>query len=188
MNAEAIHLKRHKLTATDYHRMSDAGILAHDARVELIEGEIIDIALIGSKHGSVVDKLNRLLNAAVGEQAIVRVQGSIRLGTYTEPQPDIALLKYRSDFYETDIPTANDVVLIVEVADSMLAYDRDVKASLYARAGVPEYWLIDVNQTRISFYRQPVEGRYENITTTMGFGRISLVELEGVTVDLSGLL
>ena len=141
-------MPRHKLTVTDFHRMTEVGILAANAHVELVEGEIFDMAPIGSKHNSTVNKLNRLLGRAVGDLAIVQVQGSLRLGQHTELQPDIALLKYRADFYEDAVPSANDIVLLIEVADSTLAYDRDVKAQLYALAGIPEYWLFDLESRK----------------------------------------
>lgn len=186
MNAVAVPFARHKLTVADYHRMAQVGILAPDVRVELIEGEIIDMAPIGSRHGSVVDKLTRLLHRAMlQDQAIVRVQGSIRLSQYTEPQPDIALLKYRDDFYEKNIPTATDIVLLIEVAQSTLAYDRDIKAPLYARAGVPEYWLFDLEQRRIVFHREPVGGEYRHVHATSAQGIVSIQALPQISIDLS---
>jgi Uma2 family endonuclease len=183
----AIPIVRHKLTVADYHRMAEVGILAANARVELIEGEIFDMAPIGSKHGSVVDKLTRLLVRAVGDYAIVRVQGSIRLNRHTEPQPDIALLKYRADFYENAIPSANEVALLIEVADSTLVYDRDVKAPLYALAGIPEYWLFDLDNRQIVFHCQPIDGQYRRITALGTPSIISIQALENISIDLSGL-
>jgi Uma2 family endonuclease len=189
MSAAAVPIARHKLTATDYHRMADVGILAPDARVELIQGEIFDMAPIGSRHGSVVDKLTRLFDrTTVKNQAIVRVQGSVHLNRYTEPQPDIALLRFRSDFYENQIPSASDIVLLIEVADSTLAYDRDVKAPLYARAGIPEYWLVDLEQRRIVFHREPVNGEYRQVDAAISPGITPITALEAIAVDLNGLL
>lgn len=179
---------RHKLTVTDYHRMAEVGILTPDARVELIEGEIIDMTPIGSKHGSVVDRLARLLDRAVGEQAIVRTQGSIRLNRYSEPQPDIALLRYRSDFYADSLPAAGDIVLVVEVAESTLNYDKDVKATLYAKAGIPEYWLIDIEQSQILTHQRPSGGVYGEIRSIAHPGVMPVRELEKVSIDLSDLV
>lgn len=189
MNAAAGPIARHKLTVTDYHRMAQVGILAKDMRVELIEGEIIDMAPIGSRHGSVVDRLTRLLHrATVADQAIVRVQGSIRLSRHTEPQPDIALLKYRDDFYENNIPNATDVLLLIEVAESTVAYDRDIKAPLYARAGIPEYWLFDLEQRRIVFHSEPVDGEYRQADAAAAPAVTPIRALKNVSIDLSGLV
>src|SRR5690606_41478239 len=118
--------KRHRITADEYHRMAEVGLLAPDARVELIEGEIIERAPVGREHSSVVDQLNRLFVRAVGDDAIVRVQGSIRLGTLSEPEPDLVLLRPSPDFYRSRFATAADALLVIEVSDTTLRYDRDV--------------------------------------------------------------
>jgi Uma2 family endonuclease len=188
MSAEPIQFARHKLTVLDYHRMADVGILAPDARVELIEGEIIDMAPIGSRHCSVVDKLSRLLDRAVGEQAIVRTQGAVRLNRYTEPQPDIALLKYRDDFYAAAHPAPEDILLAVEVADSTLPYDHQVKAPLYARAGIAEYWLFDLEHQEVIFHSAPDGGQYKNINSTPSPKIVAIGGLRQISVDLSSVL
>jgi Uma2 family endonuclease len=152
--------RRHRLSVADYYRMAEVGILAPDARVELIDGEIIDMAPIGSLHNATVDQLAELLKGAAGDAVIVRAQGSISLGAFSEPEPDIALLRRRADFYRAAQPGAADVLLIVEVAVSSLPYDRDVKVPLYARHGIPEVWLIDIEALRLTRYRAPKEGMY----------------------------
>lgn len=187
MSAESIHIARHKLTVTDYYRMAEVGILAPDARVELIEGEIIDMAPIGSRHASVVDKLVRLLNRAVGNRAIVRARGSVRLSRHTEPEPDIALLKYREDFYVSAHPGPGDILLVIEVSDSTFVYDREVKAPLYARAEIPEYWLFDIEHGRVIFHRQPMEGAYREVSSSDRLGPVALAAAEEVVVDISGM-
>lgn len=158
-----------------------------DARVELIEGEIIDMAPIGSRHGSVVDRLARLLHYAVGKQAIVRTQGSVRLNRYSEPQPDIALLRYRADFYADSLPSADDIALVVEVAESTLNYDKDVKAALYAKAGISEYWLIDIEQGQILVHQRPCNGMYGEVRSIAHPGVTQICGLEKVSIDLSDL-
>ena len=125
--------------------MGDAGILLEDDRVELIYGEIIAMSPIGNPHNAAVDRANRALVLAAGEKAIVRVQGSVRLNLYNEPQPDIVLLKYQDDFYAKDGAGPSDILLIVEMADSSLRYDRKLKAKLYADMGIHEYWIADLN-------------------------------------------
>lgn len=187
MNAAAIPLARHKLTVIDYHRMVEVGILAADAQMELVEGEIFDMAPIGSRHNSAVNKLNRLLGHVLQDQAILQVHGSLRINSYTELQPDIVLLKHRSDFYENEIPGPDHTLLLIEVADSTLAYDRGVKTSLYASSGIPEYWLIDLEHRQVIFHRHPIENRYREIQTVKNAGLTQVASLEGVLVDLSSL-
>jgi Uma2 family endonuclease len=159
MNAMSIPVsgvpRPHRLTADDYHRMGEAGILRPDARVELIDGEIIDMAPIGSRHAAAVEQLSRILQQAVGERALVRHQNPVRLGTYSEPQPDISLVRARADFYRAEHPSAADVFLIVEISDTSLSFDRTVKVSLYARHGVPEVWIVDLTTQVLTRYRRP---------------------------------
>ena len=118
--------------------MGEIGVFAPDARVELIEGEIIDMAPIGNDHQSIVDQLNRALVLAVGGNAIVRTQGSIRLSQWSEPEPDVVLLKPRPDFYRGEFALGTDTLLVIEVSDTTLKYDRDIKVPLYARHAFPK--------------------------------------------------
>jgi Uma2 family endonuclease len=131
-------LPRHRLNVDDYYRMAAAGVLARDARVELIEGEIIDMAPIGSRHSGTVSLLARRLAAAIGESAIVATQSPLRLSQLSESQPDLLLLKPRADFYRQSHPEPADVLLLIEVCESSLRYDQQVKLPLYARHGVAE--------------------------------------------------
>lgn len=179
---------RHRITAQDYHRMAEAGVLAPDARTELIEGEILDMAPIGSRHASVVDWLTRAFIAAVGERAIVRVQGPVRLGDLSEPEPDLALLKPRADYYRDALPGAADVLLLVEVADSTQRLDRRVKVPLYARHGVPEVWVIDLENALVHFHRRPGGGTYADISAAERPGATPLAALPDIAIDLSGVL
>ena len=181
-------MQRHRLTVAQYHRMAEAGVLAHDARVELVEGAIVDMAPIGSRHAAAVKRLNALLTHAVGARAIVSVQDPIRLGDRSEPQPDLALLRPRADFYAGAAPTAADALLVVEVAQASAAYDRQVKVPLYAQHGVPEVWVVDLDDGLLRFYRALQSGRYADITATETPGATAVPGLEGVTVDLTGLL
>lgn len=154
--------KRH-FNITEYYRMAEAGILSEDDRVELIEGEIIKMTPIGSRHAGCVSRLNNLLNRLVGEAAIVNVQNPLRLSNFSEPQPNIALLKPRDDFYSDAHPTPNDVLLIIEVSDKSLEYDRDVKLPLYAAASIPELWLVNLIKDMIEIYREPQDGMYREV-------------------------
>jgi Uma2 family endonuclease len=180
--------RRHRITVHDYHRMAEIGVLAPDARVELIEGEIIDMALIGNDHQSVVDQLNRQLVTTVGERAIVRVQGSIRLNQWSEPQPDVVLLKPRPDFYRgAEFAFGTDSLLVIEVSDTTLKYDRDVKVPLYARHGVPEAWVFDVKGNALLVYGDLRDGRYERHVALERPASVPVTLLRGVILDLAAL-
>jgi Uma2 family endonuclease len=160
MSHTAAEPSRHRLTVGDYARMEEVGILAPDSRVELIDGEIIDMAPIGSPHVSLVLQLDHLLKDALRGQALVLVQAPIVLDDYNAPQPDLVLLRPRADYYRSALARPADVLLIVEVAQSSLRYDRRIKVPLYARHGVPEVWSIDAVELELTRYRQPVQGAY----------------------------
>jgi Uma2 family endonuclease len=179
--------RRHRITVDEYHRMAEVGLIAPDARVELIEGEIIEMPPIGNPHAAAVDRLVELLRTAVGIHAILRCQGPIQLGEMSEPQPDIALLTRREDFYEHQRPTANDTLLAIEVSDTTLTYDLHKKMSLYATHGVTELWVIDVNRKRLHLFRQPVGAKYAEVSSQDTLGVMSIASLPGVAVDLSSL-
>lgn len=180
--------RRHRITVDEYYRMAEVGVLAPDARVELIEGEIIDMPPIGPVHGSVVDTLNHRLVRAVRDRAIVRVRGAVRLSRVTEPQPDIALLVPQADFYRAAHPAGANTYLVIEVSDSTLRYDRNVKVPLYARHGVPEVWIADLRERRMQFFHSPIDGEYREESSIAAPGEMPIGALPGVTVDLSGLL
>jgi Uma2 family endonuclease len=180
--------RRHRITVDEYYRMAEVGLLAPDARVELIEGEIIDMAPIGIDHNSVVTQLNDLLHDAVGRRGIVQNQGVVRLDFLSEPQPDIAVLVRRDDYYRRAHPTPADVLLLIEVSNSTLRYDRDVKVPLYARHGIPEVWIVDLQNSSVHFHRSPQGDRYLDQGTTGAPGVTPITALPGIAVDLAGLL
>jgi len=159
----SVQLLRRSFTVEDYHRMAQAGILSEDDRVELIDGEILKMTPIGSRHATCVRRLNRLFSMAAGARVIVDVQNPIRLGEHSEPQPDLALLRPRPDFYGSSHPGPQDVLLVVEVAETSATYDREVKLPLYARAGIPEVWLIDLSEERIEIHRHPLPRGYQQV-------------------------
>ncbi len=181
-------LKRYRLSAESYQKLGEVGVLAPDAQVELIDGEIIDMAPIGSRHWSVVNRLHRLIERVVGDAAIVSSQSSFRLDDYSEPQPDIALFRPRADFYATALPTPADTLLVIEVADSSARYDRQIKLPLYARRGVPEFWIVDLDANLLRLYHEPRGDDYLRSSATPAPGFVSIASLPGITVDLSGLL
>ena len=180
-------LPRHRITVDEYYRMAEVGLLAEDARVELIEGEIIDMAPIGSRHGAAVDRLARLLHRAVGDQAVVRVQGPVRLSRSSEPQPDLALLKPREDFYASGHPAGPDTLLIIEVSDATFRYDSTVKLPLYARHGVPEVWIVDLKGQRLHLFRSPADDRFTDESSVTDPGLTPIAALPGVVIDLNNL-
>jgi len=136
-------VRRHRLTVDDYHQMAGAGILADDDRVELIEGEVLDMSPIGSLHAALVAVLSQYLAQQAAGRATVWAQNPLHLDDTNEPQPDIALVTPRADFYASAHPGPADTFLVVEVAESSLAYDLGVKVPLYARHGIPEVWVVD---------------------------------------------
>lgn len=140
--------------------MGEKGVFAPDARLELIEGEIVEMAPIGSPHAGRVNMLNRLLSRRVGDRAVVSVQNPLIAGERSVPQPDLALLVPRSDAYTDSHPTAADVLLVVEVSDTTLAFDLGAKLALYARSGIPEVWIVDVGGRAVRAFREPVAGGY----------------------------
>jgi len=148
-------LQRRRFTADEYHRMAEAGVLRADDRVELVDGEIVEMTPIGSRHAACVDRLMVLLQRCAEGRDILRVQGPIRLDAHSEPQPDLAVLKRRADFYASAHPGPDDVILVVEVADASLRYDRDIKVRLYARAGIRETWLVDLQNERVDVFTDP---------------------------------
>ncbi len=170
-------LAKHWITVDEYERMGEAGIFHPDVRLELLEGEIYQMSPIGITHAACVDYLSRFFNRYFGDRVIVRVQNPIRLNDLSEPQPDVALLRWRDDFYRRAHPTPADVLLVVEVADSTVETDRSYKVPLYARAGIPEVWLVNLPEERIELFAEPDGGAYQ---VTRDFERGEDVESHGV--------
>jgi Uma2 family endonuclease len=166
-------LQRRRFTADEYHRMADAGVLRDDDRVELVDGEIVEMTPIGSRHAACVDRLMVLLQRSLAGHAILRVQGPVRLDAHSEPQPDLSVLKSRADFYASAHPGPGDVLLVVEVADASLGYDRDIKVGLYARAGIRETWLVDLQNERVEVFTDPTAHGYRTSRTVRRGERVA---------------
>ena len=177
----------HRLSVDDFHRMGEAGIFAPDARVELLDGEIIDMTPIGTPHTSRTKFLNQRLSAAVGSRLIVSVQDPIRIDEGTELYPDIALLRSRQNFYARHAPEPADVLLVAEVAETSLRYDRELKLPIYARAGIPEVWIVDLNDRVLRVFQQPEGGAYRTSQEIAEPGQRRLLAVADVAVDLTGL-
>lgn len=157
----SVPIAKRLLTVSDYHKMAESGILDEDERVELIHGEIIEMSPIGSKHAGHVKRINALLSRLLGNQLIISIQDPVVIGEHSEPEPDIAILRYRDDFYTDRHPRPEDVLLIIEVADSSVDYDREIKIPLFASAQIPECWIINLEENKIEVYKKPQNGTYQ---------------------------
>lgn len=157
--------KRHLFSVEEYYKMTLSGILGEDDRVELIEGEVTEMTPISNKHSLCVNRLNRLFSQILEDNAIVSVQNPVRLDQHSEPQPDIALIRPPFERYVSSHPSPEDVFLMVEVAESSYDYDRCVKIPLYSRHGIPEVWLIDLNNEKIEAFRNPSPEGYRIVET-----------------------
>jgi Uma2 family endonuclease len=156
----ALQIPKHLFTVEEYYRMGEAGILTSEDRVELIEGEVLAMPPIGSVHAGRLDQLAERLGQVSQERWIVRVQNPIRLNDFSEPQPDLCLLKRRDDFYVGHHPAPQDVLLVIELSETSLDQDRKIKVPLYAQAGIPEVWVIALSLGWIEVYAEPSNGEY----------------------------
>ena len=168
--------------------MAEAGILGEDDRVELIEGEIVDMSPVGAQHAACVKRLRRLLDRVIGDSAVLGIQDPIQLDDGTEPLPDISLLRPSADFYSSSHPTPIDVLLLIEVADATLPTDRRIKVPIYARAAIPEVWVVNLKQEIVEVYSQPSGGSYRVVWTAQRGQMLSVHGFEGVQIDVDEVL
>jgi Uma2 family endonuclease len=178
---------RRLFTRTEYGRMGEAGILREGDRVELIEGEILTMTPIGRRHRAFSMNLNRLLTVALDGRAVVATQLPLALSEYTEPEPDVAVYRLRRDVpYKEREAVADDALLVIEIADTSLGYDRSIKLRLYAAAGIPEYWIVDCAVEAIDVYRGLDAGAYRDVSrVTGGAAAVSPQAFPDVTLTLS---
>jgi Uma2 family endonuclease len=173
----------------EYHRMGEIGILHEDDPFELIEGEIIEMNAIGGPHIGAVIALNRLSTARVPDDVLVSPQNPLRLDDRNEPDPDLVLLRPRADDYRSNSPPlAEDALLVIEVADSNLRYDTEIKLPLYARRGVAEVWIVDLAAGQIALYRAPVDGAYTDMTRAGRGETVAALALPGVGIAVSDVM
>jgi Uma2 family endonuclease len=184
----AVEIAQRRFTVGEYYRMAEVGILAPDDRVELIEGRIVTMTPIGNRHATCVLRLTTHFGRRVGTAALVSVQNPLRLDGHNEPQPDVMLLRPRADFYAQGHPAPADVLLVIEVADTSLAYDRGVKIPLYARAGIPEVWLVNLPQDLIEVYTAPVGGVYQQVRQARRGESLAVPGLPGVALAVEDVL
>lgn len=185
----AIALRRRRFTVDDYHRMAEVGILTEDDRVELLDGEIVEMTPIGSDHAGHVKRLTALFTSRLGARVVVSVQDPVSLSRHSEPQPDVALLRPRADFYARSHPRPEDVLLLIEVADTSVETDRRIKMPLYAEAGLGEVWLVDLSTERVEVYREPAAQGYREIRALVrgqGLGPQAFPDLTLSVEDLLG--
>ncbi|WP_017303163.1 Uma2 family endonuclease [Spirulina subsalsa] len=174
-----------KFTIEQYQKMGEMGIFAPEERVELIKGEIIAMSAIGLQHAVVTNRLTNFFPRQLGDRMIMTVQNPIRLNNSSEPQPDLALLKPRTDFYAQKFPTPDDVLLLIEVADSSLTYDQEIKMPLYAENGIPEFWLVNLNLQVLTVYREPDGKTYQQQQNMGDNQRIAPLAFPDLIIDFS---
>jgi Uma2 family endonuclease len=177
-----------RFSVREYHEMAVSGILIEDDRVELIEGEIVEMPPIGSRHAACVSRLNQLFSTELGGSALVRVKDSVRLSERSEPEPDLTLVKPRADYYAGSHPGPEDVLLVVDVADTSTGYDRSVKVPLYGRAGIREMWLVDLELGRIEVLREPFGDGYRTVHAYGREDRLSFDALPHIQISVDSLL
>lgn len=181
-------LLKRLFTVDEFHRMGEAGVFGEEDRLELIDGEIISMTPIGPRHAACVNRLTALLLPQLGSAAILAPQNPVSLSEHLEPQPDVVLLRSRSDFYSTAHPGPRDLLLVVEVADSSIEYDRGIKVPRYARAGIPEVWLVDLTARLVEVYRRPAGGGYAEQVAIGPGGSLHLPGLGGPWIRVVDVL
>lgn len=179
---------KHLTTLNEWHKMGEANIFPYESRLELINGEILDMAPIGFNHSGHLKRLNNLFNKIIGDHAVVSVQDPLQLSDLSEPEPDFMLLRPNTDFYTTRHPQADDVLLLVEVSDSTLRFDRNQKLRLYASHSILEYWIINLLDNCVEIYRQPHGDEYAQKNTLLTGDSVTLTSLPHITIQLSDIL
>jgi Uma2 family endonuclease len=181
-------MQPHRFTVDDYHRMVEVGVLDPDERVELLHGEVVEMTPIGPLHASTVSRLARVLIEATGPETYVSPQNPASIDLHSEPEPDLVLARPDIDRYREAHPGPDDVLLLVEVADTSLEMDRNVKLPLYAKAGIVEVWIVDVNENGVEVCRDPSGGEYRDVRRFKPGDSITLHALSDVTVEVSDFL
>lgn len=179
---------QHRFSVEDYYRMAETGVLRPGKRMELLDGKIIDMSPIGPFHGGIVNRLSRLFNQLSNNRWLVSAQNPLRLDEYSEPEPDVMLLKPATDDYTSRHPRPDDVFLLIEVSDTTLDFDRDTKLPAYGRAGVVEVWIVNLNETTVEVYREPNFTGYGSKVILRVGDQAKPLALPDVAVDVAELL
>ena len=184
----SVQLLRRLFTVDECYKMLEAGILTENERLEIIRGEIIKISSITPPHAACVKRLNKLFFLRLGETVTVGIQDSVRLNNTSEPQPDISLLQRRPDFYETQKPQPENVFLLIEVSDTTIKYDREIKVPLYAENNIVEVCLVNLTEDCLEVYRQPTANGYEIVQTFQRGETVEIQALPNVTFTVDEIL
>ena len=186
--ATPFQINRYSFTVAQYRRMGEFGIFSEDERLELVCGDVIQMSPIRERHAACVAILTQFITLRLRRSVIVRVQNPVQLDDYSEPQPDIAVLKRRDDFYRHAHPKPEDVLLVIGVSDSTLEYDRTVKVALYAGAGIPEAWLVNLPEERIEVYGDPAGGEYQTVRSYARRRKLQSHTLAALRLSVSKVL
>jgi Uma2 family endonuclease len=184
----SVPIQKYLFNVDEFYQMAQIGIFTEVDRVELVNGEVIDLCKVSPRHAGCVTRLNSYLSRQLDMESIVSVHNPVRLGHYSEPLPDIALLKWRDDFYANGHPTPADVLLIIEVADTSVDFDRRIKLPLYARAGIAETWVMVLPKDTIEVHSQPADGKYQKVRRLKRGRRLVSPTLAGLSFDVDDLL
>jgi Uma2 family endonuclease len=180
-------VRRHLTNLAEWHKMGAASIFPPESRLELINGEILEMSPIGSNHAGHINRLNKLFSKLIPDDVITSIQNPLQLNDISEPEPDFMLLRADADFYSARHPTANDVLLLIEVADSSLEYDRTQKQRLYALHNIPEYWLVNLNDNCLEVHRQPHNESYAQKTILRANDQIDLTQLTTLRIEVADI-
>ena len=181
-------LLKRKFTIEQYHKMAESGILTEDDRVELIRGEIVEMSPIGRRHAACVRRLVKLFSEKLSQRAIVDTPNPVELSDRSEPQPDVTLLQPHLDFYEAGRPQPEDIFLLVEVADTTVETDRNVKIPLDAEGGISEVWLVDINEQCVEIYREPISTGYQNVQKSQRDQTLSIQAFPDIDITVDEVL
>ncbi len=173
-----------KITVAQYEQMGETGFLQADERVELLGGNIVDMSPIGRRHAAFVSRLHQIFNDVLTKKIIIWAQNPVILDDYSEPEPDLVILKAKADFYESAKPIAEDVFLLVEISDSTLAKDRNIKIPLYAEANIQEVWLVNLNEDMVEVYRHPAGDKYNSFNTYKLGDNLSILAFPDVQITV----
>lgn len=181
-------VRKHLTDIQEWRKLGEANIFPPGSRLELIEGEILEMAPIGFNHSGHLNRINKLLTLLAADGSITSVQNPLQLGDLSEPEPDFMLLKPNADFYSSCHPNAGDVLLLIEVADSSLSFDQSQKQRLYALHGIPEYWLLNLNDSCLEVYRKPNGEVYAEKSTLYSGDTVTLSQMNGISIRVADIL
>ncbi|MGD1702925.1 Uma2 family endonuclease [Dapis sp. BLCC M229] len=184
----SVQLLRRLFTVEQYYKMLEAGVFNENERVELIRGEIINMSPMGYHHAGRLNRLNELFFLRLAQTVTIGIQVPVRLNNTSEPQPDVSLLQRRPDFYETQLPQPENVFLLIEVSDTTIKYDREVKVPLYAENNIVEVWLVNLTEKCLEVYRQPTANGYQTVQTFQKGESLTIQALPNVTFTVDEIL